>query len=241
MTKADFLAGMTKKLTKPERRVSDAFLSHVKISKRKTKKPIIVAMIGLVGSGKSFVARKLALMLGATVIECDRIRIGLRAAHLPYDHVSAIAEDAGRVVIGQGGNVVFDSDFASPEKQESLRKFARDIGASVFFIRVTCDLDIMLGRILAASDKKPDVFFRNASSLWKGPARQKAAVVKIREMLRRIPHHYRWSNRNGGAWKLKKLSPKPFAEIDTSDPELKKEVGHIAQQILQRRRDSTIV
>lgn len=208
---------MTQNLTKPERHVRDAFLSHVKISKRKTKKPVIVAMIGLVGSGKSFVAQKLAPLLGAMIIEYDRIRIGLRAAHLPYDHVSAIAEDTGRAVIGQGGNVVLDADFAGAEKQKSLRKFARDTGASVFFIRVACDFDIMLGRIIAASNKKPDLFFGNASSLWKGPTGQKAAVIKIREMLRRIPHHYRWSNRNGGMWELKKISPKPFVEINTGD------------------------
>lgn len=229
------------RLIKPEQRVRDAFLPRIKISKRKTKKPAIVAMIGLVGSGKSFVARELAAMLGATIIEYDRIRIGLRAAHLPYDHVASIAEDIGRAVIGQGGNVIFDSDFASPEKQKSLRKFARDTGASAFFIRVTCDLDIMIGRIIAASGKAPDLFFGNASSLWKGPARQKAMVIKIREMLRRIPHHYRWSDRGGGEWKLKKFSPKPVAEINTSGPELKREVNHIAKQILQRCRGSNIV
>lgn len=225
---------MTQNLTKAEQRVRDAFLSHIKISKRKTEKPVTVAMIGLVGSGKSFVARELAPMLGATIIEYDRIRIGLRAAHLPYDHVSAITEDIGCAVIGQNGNVIFDSDFANPEKQKSLRKFARDTGASAFFIRVTCDLDIMLGRILAASNKKPDAFFGNASSLWKGPARQKAAVIKIREMLRRIPHHYHWTNRNGGSWELKKLPSKSFAEINTSDLRRSDQtVKHLAQKIFQ--------
>lgn len=224
---------MTQYLTKPEQHVRDAFLSHLKVAKRKTKKPVIAAMIGLVGSGKSTVARELAPLLGATVVGHDQIRIKLRKVHLPYDHVDAIAEDAMRAVIGRGGNVVLDADFASPEKQKSLRKFARDSGASVFFVRVTCDIDIMLGRIITASGKEAGLFFRDASSLWQGAARPKAAVVKIREMLRRMPHHYHWSNHNGGAWRLKKLLPKPFAEVDTSNPKWEYALKRVAEHILR--------
>jgi len=43
-----------------------------------TQTPVIVAIIGLVGSGKSSVAQELAKHIGATVIEGDDIRIELR-------------------------------------------------------------------------------------------------------------------------------------------------------------------
>ncbi|MBI3442640.1 MAG: AAA family ATPase [Candidatus Sungbacteria bacterium] len=218
------------RFTKSEQHVRDAFIAHLKITKRKTAKPVVVAMIGLVGSGKSFVARELAPMLGATIIEYDRIRIQLRKAHLSYDHVAVIAEDAARVIILRGGNVIPDSDFVDRGKQAVLRHTAREIRTSALFVRVTCDPDIMVGRILA-SNQKHDLFFRNASSSWKGPARQRAAVVKIREMLRRIPHHYRWSDHNGGTWELKKLSPLPFAEIDTGNMGWRHKVTYIAKQI----------
>lgn len=139
-------------LTKSEQRVRDAFLSHLKVTERKTAKPVMVAMIGLVGSGKSFVARKLAPLLGATIIEHDQIRIGLRKEHLPYDHVAAIAEDTAHAVIEHGGNIIFDADS---------------------------------------------------------------------------------SDHNGSRWKLKKLSTKPLAEIDTSDPKkCVQKIRRIAQQIL---------
>ena len=66
------------KLTKKERAAQDAFMAKLDIKKRKTEKPVIVAVIGLVGSGKSSVAQELAKHIGATVIEGDDIRIELR-------------------------------------------------------------------------------------------------------------------------------------------------------------------
>ena len=226
---------MTQNLTKPEQCVRDTFISNLKIQKRKTTRPIVVGMIGLAGSGKSLVARELAPMMGATIIEHDRIRIGLRAAHLPYDHMAIIAADATQEVIWRGGNVIFDTDSIGREKREIIVKIAREAAASVFFIRVTCDLDIMLGRILTKLDKKPDLFFQDASLSRKGSVRQKAGVIKMREMIRRMQHHYCWNERNGGTWILKKLSPRPFAEIDTGSPKWKHKVKRIAQQI---QRDS---
>ncbi|KKU74351.1 MAG: hypothetical protein UY01_C0037G0006 [Candidatus Nomurabacteria bacterium GW2011_GWB1_47_6] len=38
----------------------EAYLSNLFVAERTTKKPIVVAMIGLVGSGKSSVAKELA-------------------------------------------------------------------------------------------------------------------------------------------------------------------------------------
>ncbi|MBI4224727.1 MAG: AAA family ATPase [Candidatus Sungbacteria bacterium] len=227
---------MRQHLTKPEQRVRDAFIAGLKITKRKTAKPAIIAMIGLVGSGKSFVARALAPVLGATIIEHDQIRIGLRKARLPYDHVAGIAQDTAHAVISQGGNVIFDTDCIGKEKQRNIRKIAKETGSAVFFVRVMCDPDIMLGRMLASSKKQPGSFFQGASSLWKGPAPQKAAIIKIREMLRRMPHHYRWSEHGGGSWSLKKFSPAPFTKIDTSDPQQwKKNIKRTAQKLAARK------
>src|SRR3989344_4709532 len=48
------------KLTAKEERAQKAFVSNLKYASRKTKEPVIVAMIGLIGSGKSSVATELA-------------------------------------------------------------------------------------------------------------------------------------------------------------------------------------
>ena len=92
------------KLTKKEYAAQNAFMVKLNVKKRKTEKLVIVAFIGLVGSGKSSVAQELAKHIGATVIEGDTIRIELRKQSERYERVRAIAENTALEVVKQGGN-----------------------------------------------------------------------------------------------------------------------------------------
>src|SRR3989344_1725494 len=122
------MAHKQKTLTKKERAARNACVAKLDVKKRKTKKPIIVAMIGLVGSGKSSVARELAKHIGATVIEVDDIRVELRKQKECYDRARTIAEDVAIDVVKRGGNVVIDSDFVASEKRTNLFKKTRRYG-----------------------------------------------------------------------------------------------------------------
>ncbi len=213
------MAHEEEKLNQKERLVLKKFLSELKIAKRKTKKPIIIAMVGLVGSGKNFIAREFAAAIGASIIANDVIRVELRKQNQNYNHVQKIAEDMATEIISHSGNVVFDSDYINQKKCIRLRKKAKSLGVQLLFIRTHCDMDISLGRIL--SSKYDSVsFFSGASSRWHGSKQSVGAVVKIREMWRRTPHHYRWSNRDGGTWILKKSPLTLFADINTTVPKL---------------------
>lgn len=193
-------------LTKKERTAEQAFLANLKIKKRTTKKQIVVAMIGLVGSGKTSVAQELANRIGATVISNDDIRIELRKQNERYEHARIIAENACMHVIKRGGNVILDSDFVDKQKRASLREKVRDTHARLLFIRTYCDPDVVLGRIMT--------------------------TVKIREMWRRTPHHYRWSNQRGGVWILKKFPFVLFAEVNTTVPDTwKQQLENSAKQL----------
>jgi len=206
------------KLTQKEQRAQDSFLAKIDIKKCKTEKPVIVAIIGLVGSGKSSVAQELAKHIGATVIEGDDIRIELRKQSERYEKSRAIAENVAIEVVKQGGNVVLDSDFVDEKKRASVREKARKAGVRLVFVRTHCDLDVMVGRVLTATYRnRVDDFFGGASSKWTGSEQSKGAAVKVREMWRRTPHHYRWVNQGGGKWVLKKFPFAIFAEIDTTD------------------------
>ncbi len=205
-------------LTKKERAAQSAFITTLAIKKSKTKKSVIVAMIGLVGSGKSSVARELAKHLGATVIVGNDIRIELRRQSERYEKARAIAENVAMEVIKNGGNVILDSDFVDEKKRASIREKARKAGARLVFVRTHCDMDVVMGRIITATyHNRTDDFFGGASSVWSGSAQNKGATVKIREMWRRTPHHYRWSSQGGGKWILRKFSLTFFAEIDTTN------------------------
>ena len=90
-----------------------------------------------------------------------------------------------------------------------------------------------MGRILTASYRgHVEDFFGGASTKWSGSAQSKGAVVKLREMMRRLPQHYRWENKVGGRWVIKNPPCKVLADIDTTNPaEWKNEVTKCAKQL----------
>jgi predicted kinase len=222
----------TQKLTKKEETAQRNYRTKLKIKPRKTTKPVIVALIGLVGSGKNSVARELAKQIGGTVIEADAIRIELRKQNERYDHTRDIIENLTAEVITQGGNVVIDSDFVDQKKRASIRKKAKKEGARLLFIRTYCDLDVAVGRVLTATyNKKVDDFFGGASSKWHGSGQSKGAAVKVREMWRRTPHHYHWVNQEGGRWVLRKFPFALFAEIDTTKEKWRQEIKRLTLKI----------
>lgn len=212
-----------------------AYLSKLDVSKRRTKKPVVIGFLGLVGSGKSSVAQELAKPLGATIVEGDAIRIHLRKEGEPYKYVRQIAENIALDVLKRDGNVILDADQADDKKRASVREKVRKAGARLVLIRTYTDPDVMFGRILSAEYRRhPDDFFGGATTKWEeGTGQQRGAVVKFREAWRRTPHHYHWSSEGGGKWVLKKLPFSLFADIDTTDPvQWKSEVKKIAQKLL---------
>lgn len=221
------------KLTPKERAAKTSYLSTLKVEPRTTLKPLIVAMVGLVGSGKSSVAKELAAHIGGTVIGGDDIRIELRKQSERYERTRAIAEDIALEVVKKGGNAILDSDFIDAKKRASVREKAREAGVRLVFVRTHCDLDVVVGRILTADyHDSVDDFFGGASSQWKGSEQTKGAAVKVREMWRRTPHHYKWVNEVGGEWLLKKLPFAIVADIDTTDEERwKREVRKVAKTL----------
>lgn len=205
------------KLTQKELNARESFMKKLTVIKRKTKSPVVVAMVGLVGSGKSSVAKEIAQNIGATILEGDEVRIELRKQGGDYAKTRKIVEDTMIEIIKQGGSVILDSDHIDQKKRASVRKKLQKTGAHLIFIRTYADFDIVFGRVITA---KPDEFFSKAKTKWDGNS--KGAVVKIREMHRRTPHHYRWTQEGGGKWLLKKLPFSFFVEINTGEPDWKK-------------------
>lgn len=223
------------KLTAEEVAAMKNFSSNIKVVECLTKSPVIVAMIGLVGSGKSFVARYLARRIGGTVIEGDAIRVELRKQDAPFERTRVIAEEMALEVIRRGGNAILDSDFIDAKKRASLREKARKVGVQVLFVCTYCDIDVMIGRALGVSYRdSPDDFFEGAASLWK-EEETKGAVVKIREMLRRLPLHYSWEKNGGGKWKIKNPPCTVIADIETTDSrQCRLEVARCGEKIISK-------
>lgn len=203
------------KLTEAELAAQKQFLEKLDVrDRRKTDGlPIIIALVGLVGSGKSVVAKHLAEVLGATIVCADDIRVELRKQGASYDRAWLIAENAAIDALRCGCNVIMDSDFIDWRKRASLLVKAREWrgwwsqqGVDLGYVRVYCDVDVVVGRIISSAYiNSPDDFFGSASSNWVGSAQSRGAAVKLREMWRRTPHHYCWVSDGGGKWVLKNL------------------------------------
>lgn len=207
-------------MTKDEIKIQDFFEKHLTFPKRKTKETIIIAMVGLIGSGKNAVAKIFSKKIGATLIKNDDIRIELRKRKQNYSSIRIIAENLATKALAKESNIVFDSDFISKDKRTALNK---KIGkkAKIFYIRTICNIDVVLKQI--ENQKTQGEFFDKAHPNKSG------LVVKISEMIRRLPNHYKWINKIGGEWKLKEL---PFVDytIDT-EKNIEKQVDDFLKTI----------
>ena len=125
------------KLTEKEVKAQKAYIGkiNVAVSSRKTKRPLVVGFVGLIGSGKTTLAKELASLIGATVISGDDIRVLLRKEKEKYNKVRTIAENATIEIVNNEGNVIVDSDFIDQKKRVSLKEKAKKVGTEIIFIR----------------------------------------------------------------------------------------------------------
>ena len=108
----------------------------------KTKTPTLIAICGLPGSGKSSVARIVAQRIGARHLNSDRIRRELFAVRTYADDESRTVYQAlfGRAAeaLAAGENVVLDATFMKATHRQPIWDLARDVGAELHLIWVTC-------------------------------------------------------------------------------------------------------
>lgn len=195
---------MTKKSFKE---IHDEFVSSARVAGRKTNNPVVVALVGVTGAGLSTIAKTIRKKLGWPIIEKNKIRVALREKGRGFTPETVNKIVAGMVakILKGGGNVILDSDSVDKTNRKRLEQFARRFRAKVVYLRLVCDRDVMLSRILRARyNPKTDIF--------------KSAVIALREHTRRLPWHYRWTEQNGGQFILKKLPIKFLTEINTTKP-----------------------
>lgn len=207
------------RLSPQERSAFDECLRDVPVAPGDQKTPVVIAMIGLVGSGKSTVAKALAKELNAIIVEGDAIRVKLRKLGARFDHARLIAELLAMEFVERRQNVILDSDFIDDDKRASLRARFANNAVHLQFVRVVCEFDIAMGRIMTANFKQhPDDFFGGADSAWTAP--NSGSVVKLREMMRRLPNHYAWYSDGGGRWSPRDLPFRVDETINTSDEDV---------------------
>jgi aminoglycoside phosphotransferase family enzyme/predicted kinase len=173
------------------------YLSLADTYARSLGPPLAIVVTGLMGSGKSTLAESLAEVLGAELVETDRVRRELYGrSDLPAgfnqgtyrselrDRVYDEVLDRARKFLGDGLSVVVDGTFLSTRHRQRAVAESLDCGAVPFVVRCTCADDIALERISrraaersSFSDARPELYARQRNEYEPDPPG--AAVLDV--------------------------------------------------------------
>jgi uncharacterized protein len=148
------------------------------------KRPLLVAVGGLSGTGKSVLARGLAALIepppGAVIIRSDVVRKRLfdvgETTALPGEAYQADTSvrvyetlyDTARRIVAQGLSVVIDASFMREEQRTALRRLAGQHDTRFVGLFLTANLATRLGRIAHrqndASDATRDVALKQEAA-----------------------------------------------------------------------------
>ena len=113
--------------------------------------PMIVVVLGLPGSGKSYFAEKLAGRVGAVYLSSDQIRnsLGARGKYSEHDKMliyNAMAEKTGQA-LNAGKDVVVDATFYQSVMIDLFVGLAKTLGTPIWFIRIDADESLIKLRL----------------------------------------------------------------------------------------------
>jgi len=125
--------------------------------------PILHAIHGIVGSGKSTFAKKLESETKAIRFTHDEWMVDLFGTNPP---VESFADNCDRVykviwkiaerALHGGADVIFDFGFWKRESRDRLRAFAEKVGADLRLYKLECPVELAKQRALKRTEEMPD-------------------------------------------------------------------------------------
>jgi predicted kinase len=169
-----------------ERQARRYFLLALASERRALLDPMVVAVGGVIGSGKSTLSEGLGLQLGGPVVASDPVRKHLlevdegtsladspfrgayaaRTSERVYDQLLRNA----RAVVESGRPVVLDASFRSRHHRQQARELARSLGVPFRFVECRTDREVCRARLTArrkgshVSDGRPELLDAFADS-----------------------------------------------------------------------------
>ena len=121
--------------------------------------PMIIEVVGLPGSGKSFFANQFANTFGSAIVSQDKIRWTLFAHHTYSDNENAMVEQVADLLITEllrtKKTFVLDGGYNTAATRHTMANIARKHGYRVLTIVVQTDEPTSKRRATKRSDKKP--------------------------------------------------------------------------------------
>jgi aminoglycoside phosphotransferase family enzyme/predicted kinase len=136
------------------------------------EKPTIILMTGLMGTGKSVLAEKLASLLGAEMLRTDVMRKNLLNIPSAEHHFEEFGKGIyskemtektyaealilTESIIEKGGSVIVDASFKRRAERNNFSSLADKTGADFFIIECTCPEDTIKSRLEKRMLRKED-------------------------------------------------------------------------------------
>lgn len=171
--------------------LADKYYEHVaKPARAKQPPQFSLAIIGVVGAGKSTVLGKICELLPMVRVSGDELR--------EYIHAEGLAEPPGEIIAAtnqkvvqrlraQGYRVAYDNDFANPAIRSDMLEDNRKAGVPVLWIRVLTPEAFILNKLRS---HEPSYLFKNADEAVACYYTRKALHESEADALNAIPFVY---------------------------------------------------
>lgn len=157
------------------------------------EKPIVIIMAGLMGTGKSVLARNMARFLEAEIIRSDVVRkemLSRKASERHYEPFGAgiYSEEISQktyervfelaaAALEAGRSVIIDASFRTKAERERARALAETLGADLYVVESVCPGDVVRKRL----DRRMSDRNEASDGRWEIYHEQKARFEKIDE------------------------------------------------------------
>ncbi len=122
------------------------------------QRPFVVAMIGPVGSGKTYIAKILAKRLRAQRFTTDDIRRRLARQGQSISRAIAISDKLREQALSRQRSIILDFDAVRAQKHRELKALAKRHGGRIYFVRVKAPEAVILKRLRSQRYPIPGVF-----------------------------------------------------------------------------------
>jgi len=223
--------GMLPNITSDDVNVLREYVQTLEIFRRTTARPVCIATVGPVGSGKTSVCRAVCDQLPATLVSCDSIKllIGQTRGMFRKDSHRDIALHALSHIINCGGNAALDNDNVEPEKRRQISNIMKMLHGVPIFVHITTNLDTIIGRIIDEKYTGGSIF-GNTECSYEGDYQTRAATTRLQALLHRLPQHYAWSP-HSSSWEPRAIDRSLVHTINTASEHADKSIERFATYI----------
>ncbi len=131
---------------KPLAEIESEYNASLVIPDEKAKIQFFFCPVGLSGTGKSTVARKIAERFNLVRISSDELRKILKENHYDYSPLKEILFRTVNALARQGHGIAFDMNCGNPQTKEAAESLAAELGIRAAFVHVTAPEEIVFER-----------------------------------------------------------------------------------------------